>query len=87
MRVLLILVVMPVLVVMTAAELIGHQLQPTVWTVWSSIAGMLIVGCFGPRIAQHLGPQLSGIANAIGQARRDPRLPSKLDDEREGGEK
>jgi hypothetical protein len=87
MRVLLFVVVVPVMVLMTAAELLGHQLQSTVWTVWSSMAGMLIVGSFGPRIAQYIGPQLGAVAGAVGQAKRDPRLPSKYDDEREGGEK
>lgn len=77
--------VFPMLVAMTVVE-VWHPFQPTVWTVWSSIAGMLIVGCFGPRVAQYLAPPLGAMMSAIGQAKRDPRLPSRLDDERHGGE-
>ena len=79
MRVLLLVVVMPTLVGMTVLEALGRALQPIVWTAWSSIAGMLVVGSFGPRVAQYLGPQLAAIVNAIGQAKRDPREPSRLD--------
>jgi hypothetical protein len=76
MRVLLFAVAMPALAGMTIAEAAErHQFQPIVWTVWSSIASMLIIGCFGPRIAQYLAPALTGIIQAIGTSTRDVRPP------------
>lgn len=81
MRVLLFAVAMPALAGMTIAEAAGRaRFDPVVWTTWSSIASMLIVGCFGPRVAQYLAPQLSSIVTAISTAKRDPREPSRLDD-------
>jgi hypothetical protein len=71
MRVLLFCVVTPTLVAMTALEAVGHPLQNVVWATWSSIAGMLIIGCFGPRIAQYLAPQLGTLVDKISAARRD----------------
>lgn len=83
MRVLLYFVAMPALVLMTLCEATKvHEFQATVWTVWSGVVGLLIAGCFGPRVAQHLGPVLGQLVNAVGQAKRDPRLPSRTDDER-----
>ncbi|MFL5912755.1 MAG: hypothetical protein ACJ768_19590 [Gaiellaceae bacterium] len=80
MRVLLFAVAMPVLAGMTIAEAAGvREFQPVVWSSWVTIATMLIAGCFGPRIAQYLAPQISAAVQAIAQAKRDPRQPSRLD--------
>lgn len=53
--------------------------------VWSLIGGVflaLIAWAGGPRAMQYLGPQVSKFAEGIGQAKRDPALPSRHDDER-----
>jgi hypothetical protein len=84
MRVLLFAVAMPVLAGMTIAEAAGvHEFQNVVWTVWSSIASMLIVGCFGPRVAQYLAPTIATLAQAAAAAVRDPRQPSRFDKHKE----
>ena len=86
MRTLLFVVVVPVLVSMTALEATAKgRFDPIVWTTWSSLAGMLVIGCFGPRVAQYLAPQLAAIVTAISTAKRDPREPSRLDDHRQDG--
>lgn len=82
MRHLLFGVNVPVVVSMTIAEGFGRSFQPTVWTFWGGFTSMLAVGCFGPRMAQYLAPIAEKLGSAIGQAKRDARLPSRLDDER-----
>ena len=66
MRTLLFCVAIPVLVLMTFTEAAKWLLFPAAaWTAWSGIVSMLIIGCFGPRVAQYLGPQLGAIVNAV----------------------
>jgi hypothetical protein len=55
-----------------------YSLQGTMFMAFASWAA-------GPRIAQYLGPQIGAVAQGIGAANRDARLPNKLDDERSGG--
>lgn len=46
-------------------------------------AGVLLLGGMagGPRIMQYVGPQIGKVAAAIGQAKRDKRLPNPLTDD------
>tara|TARA_R100001377_G_scaffold67441_1_gene42742 strand:- start:680 stop:997 length:318 start_codon:yes stop_codon:yes gene_type:complete len=39
----------------------------------------LLTWAAGPRVAQYLGPQVSGVGKAIAQAVKQPRRPSVLD--------
>ncbi len=66
MRTLLLCCVIPVLVVMTfASAFAGAEFPAAAWTTWGGLASMLTIGCFGPRIAQYLGPQLGAAMAAI----------------------
>lgn len=56
-----------------------YSLEATMFLAFASWAG-------GPRIAQYLGPQIGVAASGIAAAVRDKRLPSKMDDERAGGQ-
>ena len=55
-----------------------YALEGTMFTAFAAWAA-------GPRIAQYIGPQIGQVASGIAAAVRDARLPSKDDDEREGG--
>jgi hypothetical protein len=65
MRALLFYVNIPVLVLMTFLPM---DFPPAAWTTWSSISGFLVVGCFGPRVAEYLGPQLGSFFSSVKDA-------------------
>lgn len=52
-----------------------YSIETTMFMVFASWAA-------GPRIAAHIGPQIGSAAQAVANATRDARLPSKHDDER-----
>lgn len=57
-------------------------------TVYGLEATMFMSFCSwaaGPRIAQYLAPQIGNAVSGLAAAVRDVRLPSKTDDERQGG--
>lgn len=68
-----------------AAAFLTHRLGEFAQAEYAFLTaplGILATGAFGPRVAQYLAPQLTGILSSLGQAKRDARLPSRLDDER-----
>lgn len=78
MRHLLFLIAIPMLVAMTLIEATRvHEFQQVVWTVWSSVTTFLVVGCFGPRIAQYLAPQIGTALTSVAQAIRTRRSAEK----------
>lgn len=69
MRALLFYVAVPVLALMTlAGGFLGIEFPAAAWTVWGSLATMLTVGSFGPRIAQYLAPQIGSAVAVIRDA-------------------
>lgn len=59
----------------------GADLSPDLIGLHSAVATFLIVWAAGPRAAQYLGPQLSGVVQALTKRLRGVDR-SKVDDER-----
>lgn len=72
-------------IVLQSSATIGLELKvdQAIWALHGAIVTALICWVGGARIAQYVGPQLGAVVNAVGQARRDVREPSKFDDHRD----
>lgn len=55
----------------------------TVYALETSMFMAFVSWVTGPRMASFIAPQISAAASAVAKATRDPRLPSKADDERD----
>ena len=55
-------------VAMIWASAAGVEFAAAAWVGISALLNILAVGCFGPRIAQYLGPQLGTMAQAVSSA-------------------
>ena len=61
-------------------SILWATVENAVYALLGTIFTGLLAWTAGPRIAQYLGPQISGVASGIGSAlTRDPRRPKTLD--------
>jgi hypothetical protein len=66
--------------IIVADSLLWAEVPNAAYALLGTIFSGLLIWTAGPRIAQHLGPQIGAIASGIGASlTREPRRPKLLD--------
>ena len=80
-RLLVVTMIFLALVIVVDAASTWFAVPDPAWGGLGSLVMGLCAWTAGPRISQHIGPQIGAVASGIAAARKEPRRPKLLDND------